>query len=190
MRDWSEVKRVSGQTVMGLDISTQSFAFAIFDEDKPLRCGEIFLKGADEYERAQDARRKTQSLVACGILKADYIAIERAVFVNNMAVALKLATVFGAVVGSLDGKVHGFTPLEWQNGIGNPSFKRAEKEALKKEFADKSDSWRKNHMREIRKARTLVFARQFFPVNTGSDNVGDAVGLAYFCKEEKVTNEG
>lgn len=184
--DWSDVKKIEGETVMGLDISTQSIAFAIFKKQKPLRCGEIFLNGGDEYERAQDARMKVTALTQCGILKADYIAIERAVFVNNMAVALKLATVFGAVVGSLDGKVYGFTPLEWQSGIGNPSFKKADKEAFKKDNPGKSETWYKAQIREIRKQKTLTFARQHFPVTTGSDNVGDAIGLAYFCVKEKV----
>lgn len=186
MRDWSQVKKVAGKIVMGLDISTKSIAFAIFDEGKPVRCGEIFLNGADEYERAQDARLKVTALAQAGILKADYIAIERAVFVNNMSVALKLATVFGAVVGSLPGKVYGFTPLEWQSGIGNPSYKKKDKDAFKLAHPDKSETWYKAQIREIRKQKTLAFARQYFLIDSDSDNVGDAIGVAYFCVLEKV----
>ena len=186
MTDWSDVKKPAGSTVMGLDISTKSIAFAIFKDGKAHSCGEIFIYGADAYEQAQDAQRKVTAMVKAGILKADYIAIERAVFVNNMQVVLKLATVFGAVVGSLPGKVYGFTPLEWQSGIGNPSFKKADKDAFKKDNPGKSETWYKAQIREIRKQRTLAFARQHFAVLGDSDNVGDAIGLAYFCVTEKV----
>ncbi len=187
MTDWADVKKVPGRTVMGLDISTKSIAFAIFRDGKPLRCGEIFIYGSDMYEQAQDAQRKVTALTKAGILEGDYIAIESAVFVNNMAVALKMATVFGAVVGSLDGKVYGFKPLEWQSFIGNPNYKKADKDAFKLANPGKTETWYKAQIREIRKQKTLAFARQFFPVQSGSDNVGDAIGVAYFCVKEKVS---
>ncbi len=183
-----DLRRVPASTVLGLDVSTKSVAFAIFKNGKPVRCGEIFLKGDDEYARAQDARRKTRALIEAGVLEADYVAIERAVFVNNMNVAIQLATVFGAVVSAFDGKVWKFTPTEWQNGIGNPTWKKPDKDALKAKHPDKSDSWLKNESRKIRKQRTMDFARDHFDIESESDNVSDAVGIAYFCYKEKVSS--
>ena len=183
---WTDIKKAKGESVLGLDVSTKSIAFAIFKNGKPVRCGEIFINGATEYDQAQDAATKVRALVGSGILEADYIAIEGAVYVNNMKVAIKLATVFGAVVGNLGGKTVGLTPLEWQSGIGNPSFKKADKDQFKKDNPGKTESWYKSQIREIRKQRTLKFARQFFAIESGSDNVGDAVGISFYCSQERV----
>ena len=54
-----------------------------------------------------------------------------------------------------------------------------EKEKVKLEYPNKSDSWYKNKIRELRKQKTIDFAKTL-GVNTESDNVADSVGIAWW----------
>ena len=47
---------------MGIDASTNSMAYCIFDGDKVVEYGEIFFTGADLYDRLLDAKRKVKAL--------------------------------------------------------------------------------------------------------------------------------
>jgi len=179
--------RVKAKRVIGVDCSTNSLAFAIFEGEKPITCGEIKFSGSSVAERLKDAKRKTKALVDSGVLKADYIAIESAIMVRNIQVAIDLAYVYGAVMGELmedNMEVHKVAPISWQSGIGNPNLKKAEKEQIQKDFPGKSKTWYANKGREIRKQRTLDIAREFFEIADGSDNVGDAVGIALFVSRQ------
>jgi hypothetical protein len=124
--------------------------------------------------------------VKSGVLVGDYIAIESAVMVRNIQVAIDLAYVYGSIIGELmatNPQVHKVAPISWQSGIGNPNLKTAEKDKLKKDFPGKSKTWYQNKGREIRKQRTLDIANNYFVIPDNSDNVGDAVGLAlHVCK--------
>jgi len=173
--------RVKAKRVIGIDCSTNSLAFAVFEGETPIQCGEIHFNGSTVFERLQDAKVKTRGLVSSGVLVADYIAIESAIMVRNIQTAIDLAYVYGAVIGELmefNPVVEKVAPISWQSGIGNPNLKKAEKEALQKEFPGKSKTWYQNKGRQMRKQRTLAIAREFFEIADGSDNVGDAVGIA------------
>ena len=166
--------------VIGIDCSTYSLAFAIFEGEKPIRCGEIKFRGSTVFERLAYAKNVTRSLVESGVLRADYIAIESAIMVRNVQTAIDLAYVYGAVIGELmafNPKVEKVAPISWQSGIGNPNLKKAEKEKMQRDFPGKSKTWYSNKGREIRKQRTLEIAREFFNIPSGSDNIGDAVGI-------------
>lgn len=172
--------------VIGIDASTNSLAFAVFEDGKPVKCGEVFFTGATVFERLNDAKKKTAALVKSGVLKGDYVAIEAAIMVRNIETAIDLAYVYGAIIGELmvfNPEVHKIYPISWQSGIGNPNLKKAEKDALIKDNPGKSKTWYQNKGREIRKQRTLDIARKHFAIPSDSDNVGDAVGLALFCNE-------
>lgn len=169
------------QTVMGIDASTKSLAWAIFDGDKPMNCGQIFFNGATVFERLKDAKRKTRALVRSGQLRADFIIMEAAVRVNSIKTYGDLAMVYGAILAELmelNSQVITYPAVSWQKSIGNPPFSKLEKEAVYKEFPDKSKSWYLNKIRQLRKQRTLTIARQHFNIPTDSDDIGDAVGLA------------
>jgi Holliday junction resolvasome RuvABC endonuclease subunit len=175
--------KTKAQRVIGIDASTNSLAFAVFEDDKPVECDEIFFEGKTVFERLLDAKEKTAKLVADGRLQADYICIESAVMVRNVQVAIDLAYVYGAIIGELmvtNPEVHKVAPISWQSGIGNPNLKPAEKLKLHQDYPGKSKTWYLARGREIRKARTLAIAREFFPIESNSDNIGDAVGLALF----------
>lgn len=180
---YADLVKRKAKRVVGIDCSTNSLAYAVFEDDKPILCGEVFFNGADIFERLNDARRKTQALVDSGVLVGDFIGMESAVAVKNAQVVIKLAYVYGAVLSVLmqnKMKVEVIPPITWQSSIGNPNLKAAEKQAIKDEFPGKSATWYSNKGRQIRKQRTLDFARKFFKILDNSDNVGDAVGIAYY----------
>ena len=76
-------------------------------------------------------------------------------------------------------------PITWQSYIGNKNYTKAEKDAIKAEFPDKSDNWIKGKIRERRKQRTIDFARNL-GIQTESDNVADAAGIAWYAVNEVV----
>lgn len=171
--------------VLGIDCSTKSLGFAVFDKEEPVRCGEVFFDGANLFERLNDAHNKVPALVEDGLLRADLVAIEGAIAVgNNVQTAIHLAYVYGAVMGGLmkEGMdVVKVAPLTWQSFIGNPNLTPTEKRAIQAEYPGKSKSWYSNHGREIRKGRTLAFAKNYFEIPGDSDNVGDSVGIAWWA---------
>lgn len=170
--------------VIGIDASTSSLAFAIFEAGKPIRCGEVVFSGADVFERLHDAKTKVSALVKRGILVADFIAIESAVMVNNPQVGIKLAYVYGAILGELmknNPQVHVIPPITWQTSIGNPNLKTSEKSALRVEFPGHKESWYKTKSRQIRKDRTMAIARKYFKIANDSNDVSDSVGLALYA---------
>lgn len=184
--DYSTLKKKEANRVIGIDCSTQSLAYAIFEGGKPVLCGEMFFTGADVYERLNDARRKTQALVDSGTLVGDYIGMEAAIAGKSNAVTIKLSYVYGAVLAVLmqnKMRVETVYPITWQTYIGNPNLKADEKAKLREDSPGRKDSWYQNEGRKLRKARTLAFARKYFTIPTDSDNVGDAVGIAFYVSE-------
>lgn len=176
-----QLTKKKANRVIGLDASTYSLAFAIFEDGKPIKCGEVFFEGATVFDRLKDAKRKTRALVAQGTLTADYVAIEAAVMVRNIEVAIELSYVYGAIIGELmefNPEVHKVYPISWQSGIGNPNLKTHEKEQIKKDNPGKSKTWYAAEGRRMRKARTMTIARKYFQIPSDSDNVSDAVGIA------------
>lgn len=181
-----QLTRVKAKRVIGIDASTNSLAFAVFEDEKPIRCGEVMFVGATVFDRLADAKRKTAALVANGTLKGDYVAIESAIMVRNIQTAIDLAYVYGAIIGELmvlNPQVHKVAPITWQSAIGVPNLKTPEKDALKKQNPNKSKTWYQNEGRKMRKARILAIARQHFNIPSDSDNIGDAVGLAIYTSK-------
>lgn len=175
--------RVKAQRVIGIDASTNSLAFAVFEGETPIKCGEIKFNGSNVFERLKDAKRKTRGLVKAGVLKGDYIAIESAIMVRNVQTAIDLAYVYGAILGELGlatNNLEKVAPISWQSYYGVPNLKAHEKIAIQEEFPGKSKTWYQNKGRQIRKQRILDKSRKYFEIADGSDNVGDAVGIAYY----------
>lgn len=180
------MSKKKGTRVIGIDSSTKSLAFAVFENDLPVTCGEVFFTGSTVTERLKDAKNKTRELVKSGVLKADYVAIEASIMVKSPSVAIDMSLVLGAILGELmvnNPEVHRVPPITWQTGIGNPNLKADEKAKIKKENPDQKPSWYQNAGRKLRKQRTLDIAKQHFTIQGDSDNVGDAVGLALYTNK-------
>ena len=170
-------------TVMGIDASTNSIAFCILKNGKPYRWGEVNFYGSTIYDRILDAKRKIKALRDSGEFDADAVALEAAIMVRSAATGLKMAYVFGAILGELlddELEVSEVHPIEWQSYIGNRNFTKAQKEGVKKENPGKSDSWYKNKIREMRKQVTIDFVKDM-GIDTNSNNVADAAGIAWFA---------
>ena len=170
--------------ILGIDASTNSIAFCLMHDSTPIKWGELSFKGSSVYERIFDAKRKVRAIRER--LDYDTICIEAAVSVKSVATGLKMAYMFGTIMGELmydDTRVVEVHPLKWQGFIKNPNFTKAEKEKVKLEYPSKSDSWYKNKIREIRKQKTIDFAKTL-GVNTESDNVADSVGIAWWGANE------
>ena len=128
----SDIHKTKAQRVMGIDCSTKSIAFTIFDGENFLKCGEVFFHGATVFERVHDANVKTLALFEN--FSPDFVAIEAAIMVRSTSVAIKMAYVFGAVIAALLKKgatVIEVPPISWQSFIGNKNLTLAEKNAIK-----------------------------------------------------------
>jgi Holliday junction resolvasome RuvABC endonuclease subunit len=182
----SDIHKVKAQKVMGIDCSTKSLAFTIFDGEKLYKCGEVFFEGDAVFDRLADANKKAWGLYQ--FFQPDFVAFESAVMVRSTSVAIKMAYVFGAVIAALINKgatVIEVPPISWQSFIGNKILNRAEKAAIKLEFPGKSASWYQNKGRLMRKQRTIDFAKREFGVELESDNVADSLGIAWWAVQNK-----
>jgi Holliday junction resolvasome RuvABC endonuclease subunit len=172
--------------VLGIDASTNSFAFCLMHDDKAVKWGEVKFDGSDVYERILDAKNKIKSFK--NSLDYDFVVIEAAISVKSVAVGIKMAYVFGAIMGELlsdNVEVVEVHPITWQSYLGNKNFTKSEKQKVKDDFPDKSENWYKAKVRELRKARTIEFARTL-GINTENDNVADAAGIAWYAINEVV----
>jgi hypothetical protein len=180
----AKLARPSAHKVLGIDASTNSLAFCLMNEKTPIKWGEIQFDGSDVYERILDAKRKIKSFK--NELDTDFVVIEAAISVKSVATGMKMAYVFGAIMGELlsdNVEVVEVHPITWQSYLGNKNYTKAEKEAIKLEFPGKSDNWIKGKIRERRKQRTIDFVRTL-GIKTESDNVADAAGIAWYAVNE------
>jgi Holliday junction resolvasome RuvABC endonuclease subunit len=178
------LSKTKASRVMGIDCSTHSLAFCVFYNRRPTRWGKIEFEGADVFERMRDAANKMRALK--DQFEVDYIVFESAILakVSNADTTIKLAMVYGICIAELMNqgtKVVTAKPLEWQSFIGNPNFKKSEKDALKAERPGMSVGWYSNEIRNRRKQRTMDYFNKKWPhVNLTDNDVGDSFGLAYF----------
>jgi Holliday junction resolvasome RuvABC endonuclease subunit len=182
----AKLAKPKAHKVLGIDASTNSFAFCLMNEKSPVKWGEITFDGADIYERILDAKRKIKSFK--NELDIDFVVIEAAISVKSIHTGIKMAYVFGAIMGELlndNIKVVEVHPITWQSYLGNKNFTKLEKQAVKNEFPGKSENWYKGKIREIRKSRTIDFARTL-GINTENDNVADAAGIAWYAVNKVV----
>ena len=182
----AKLSKPQAHKVLGIDASTNSFAFCLMNEKTPIKWGEVNFEGSDVYERILDAKNKIKAFKHT--LDFDFVVIEAAISVKSVHTGMKMAYVFGAIMGELlsdNVKVVEVHPITWQSYIGNKNYTKTEKDAVKAEFPGKSDNWIKGKIRERRKQRTIDFARNL-GIKTESDNVADAAGIAWYAVNEIV----
>lgn len=176
--------------ILGVDASTNSFAFCIIEDGEAKRWGEIHFHGATIYDRIVDAKEKIRALKASGSFDVDLVALEAAIMVRSVHTGIKMAYVFGAILGELvdrETEVLEVHPIEWQSYLGNKNFTKAKKAEVKEQFPGKSDTWIKNKIREMRKQITIDFVKSM-GITTDNNNVADSAGIAWFAYN-KVNNE-
>lgn len=172
-------------TVLGVDCSTNSFAFCLMGKDGPIRWGELNFKGSNVFERLAYAQRNVAAMKQH--LAADLVVFEGAIYVQNKRTVILLAYAFGAVISALinDGaKVEEVSPMEWQNHLGNKALTKLEKDDIRTRNPDKSKSWYDNANRKYRKSRTMDWAKRTYGISVTSDNVSDAIGVAHYARDK------
>jgi Holliday junction resolvasome RuvABC endonuclease subunit len=174
---------------MGVDSSTNSFAFCLFDGE-PVKWGKITFNGNNIYDKVIDCRNKIKFIKQ--EVHPDYICIESAIMVRSQAVAINMAMMVGSLISELaiDSKsIITVPPATWQNYIGNKNLTKIEKENIKINSPGKSEAWYRNSSRNIRKQKTMDFFNNKFGMNLTDNDVADACGLAYYSYE-KLTSHG
>jgi Holliday junction resolvasome RuvABC endonuclease subunit len=166
-----------------IDASTNSLAFAIFEDTRIVACGKIKFEGISTYDKVMDAAKKTKAFF--DKFDFDTIIIEHTVFMNSPKTAAQLAMVQGALLGaaSMSGvkKIGSVSPMTWQNFIGNKKITKEEKHEIQKKNPGKSVSWFKNEERNIRKQRTINFVNINYDKQLEDDDVADACAIGHWA---------
>jgi Holliday junction resolvasome RuvABC endonuclease subunit len=170
--------------VLGIDASTNSIAFCLMENNKPLKWGKINLEGEDIYEKIYDAKNKMAMML--DELKSDYIVVEGAILVRSPDAVIKLSYVYGVVIAELmstGAKVITISPSAWQAYIGNKNPTKEEKAAIRLKNPGYADSWYKNQLRNMRKQRTVDYFNKKYAIDINDFDVADAFGIAHYSNE-------
>jgi len=106
-------KRKNVRTVLGVDASTNSFAFCLYSKNGPVRWGEINFKGGTVFERLAYGQQAVAAFKE--YLAADLVVFEGAVYVQNKKTVILLAYAFGALISALineGAQVEEISPME------------------------------------------------------------------------------
>jgi Holliday junction resolvasome RuvABC endonuclease subunit len=180
----AELIKTKANRVLGIDASTNSVAFCLMENDKPLKWGKIDFVGADIYEKIYDAKVKMH--VMLDELKSDYIAVEGAVLVRSPDAVIKLSYVYGVVIAELmstGASVITISPTSWQAYIGNKNPTKEEKAAIRLKSPGYADSWYKNQLRNMRKQRTVDYFNSKYGLSLNDFDVADAFGIAHYANK-------
>jgi hypothetical protein len=170
--------------ICAIDASTNSLAFALFNNSKLGIVGKIKFEGNTNYEKVMDACAKTKAFFEySGGFEA--IVIEHTVFMNSPKTAADLALVQGALLGAagLTGtkKIGTVAPITWQNYLGNKKLTKEEQLEIRLNNPGKSDSWYKTYERQIRKERTIKLIEINYNKNINDNDVADACGIGHWA---------
>jgi len=170
--------------ICAIDASTNSLAYAVFDNKNLQEIGKINFEGEDIYLKVGDAARKTKAYFET-VMKTDAIIIEHTVFMNSPKTAADLALVQGALLGAaamcgikIVGKV---SPITWQNYLGNKKLTKEEQILIRSKNPGKSDSWYKSFERQFRKERTVKLIEIIYDKNINDNDVADACGIGHWA---------
>jgi len=171
--------------IMTVDSSTNSMAFAIFNNGSLESYGKINFVGSDIYYKTGDANKKTLAIIKK--LKPDAVVLESPIYSNSPKTAMNLALVQGSIYGGCYmGGVRIFrsiSPIQWQNYVGTRLLTTEEKSEVEKKYPNKSKSWYKSKQREIRKAKTIKSVNDKFGIKVVDDDVADSIALGWFVSD-------
>ena len=170
--------------ICAIDASTNSLAFALFENKKLKTIGKIKFEGNTNYEKVMDACAKTKAFFEySGGFEA--IVIEHTVFMNSPKTAADLALVQGALLGAagLTGtKIIGtVAPITWQIYIGNGKLTKEERFIIRSGNPGKSEAWHKTNERNIRKQKTIRFINTIYDKEILDNDVADACGIGHWA---------
>jgi len=171
------------ERICSIDASTNSLAFAVFNNKKLEAVGKINFEGATTYRKVADACNKTKNFFS--LFPVEAVVIEHTVFMNSPKTAADLSLVQGSLLGgmSLSGvrMIKSINPIAWQTFIGNGRLSHAEKSDLRVSSPGKSESWYKTKERELRKDKTIKFVNTYYDKKVNDNDVADAVGIGHYA---------
>jgi len=174
---------VQPKRICAIDASTNSLAYAVFENKSLVEIGKINFEGNDIYAKVGDAAKKTKAYFET-IMKAEAIVIEHTVFMNSPKTAADLALVQGALLGAaamcginVVGKV---SPITWQNYLGNKKLTKEEQLLIRSKNPGKSESWYKTYERQFRKERTIKLIEVIYDRIISDNDVADACGIGHW----------
>ena len=176
-------------TVMGIDASTNSLAYATVQNDKLIDYGELFFEGKDINARLVDVNSKVTANM--DKFNVDFIVIEKAVMVRNIQVLIKMSEFFGAVKSLIlqNSEVYQIAPMDWQRAIDNPTIAgKAKTEWCKEHPEYKTKSQIQQGIRKYRKQVTMDWVTKQFGIEVDNDNISDAIAIAYVGQQKLVDN--
>lgn len=176
--------KIQANTVLGIDASTNSVAFCLMKNDKPLKWGKIEFVGSDIFEKIHDAKNKMHAMLE--ELKSDYIVVEGAILVRSPDAVIKLSYVYGVIIAELmstGAKVITISPSSWQAYIGNKNPTKDEKQAIRVKHPGYADSWYKTQLRNMRKQRTVDYFNKKYKLSLTDFDVADAFGIAHYSNQ-------
>ena len=181
------------KTICAIDASTNSLAFAIFNDNDLGSIGKINFNGKTNYDKVMDACAKTKAFFEhFGGFEA--IVIEHTVFINSPKTAADLALVQGALLGAagLTGtkKIKTVSPITWQNYLGNKRLTKEEQVIVRSKNPGKSNSWYKTYERQIRKERTIKLIEIIYDRIVEDNDVADACGIGHWAINNWSTEVG
>ena len=180
----ASLKKTQANRVLGIDASTNSVAFCLMENDKPLKWGKVNIVGNDIYEKIYDAKVKMS--VMLNELKSDYIVVEGAILVRSPDAVIKLSYVYGVVIAELmstGAKVITISPTAWQAYIGNKNPTKDEKAAIRLKSPGYADSWYKTQIRNMRKQRTVDYFNNKYGLSLDDFDVADSFGIAHYANK-------
>lgn len=173
------------KSICSIDASTNSLAFAIFNEDKLVKFGKIKFSGINTYAKVFDSARKCVSFFENYKDEIDAIVIEHTVYLNSPKTAADLALVQGALLGAaaqngirIAGSIN---PIAWQTFLGNGKLNKEEKISIRNDNPGKSESWYKSFEREFRKLRTIKITNISYDIDNHDNDVSDAIGIGHYA---------
>lgn len=174
---------VQPKRICAIDASTNSLAYAVFENKSLVEIGKINFEGNDIYAKVGDAAKKTKAYFET-VMKAEAIVIEHTVFMNSPKTAADLALVQGALLGAaamcginVVGKV---SPITWQNYLGNKKLTKEEQLLIRSKNPEKSESWYKTYERQFRKERTIRLIEVIYDRVVSDNDVADACGIGHW----------
>jgi Holliday junction resolvasome RuvABC endonuclease subunit len=173
--------KTKAHRVLGIDASTNSIAFCLMENDKPIKWGKVNIVGEDIYDKIYDAKVKMHSMLQ--ELKSDYIVVEGSVFVKSADAVIKLSYVYGVVIAELmstGASVITISPSSWQAYIGNKNPTKEEKAEIRAANPGYADSWYQNKLRNMRKQRTVDYFNSKYSLSLTDFDVADSFGITHY----------
>lgn len=167
----TDVKRI-----MGVDCSSNSFAFSVFEGDVLKHYGDIRFGKGDIHHRINRAQEQIRAMKPVwGDI--DSIYYESAVYIQNKQTVILLSMALGAAIAPVvtdDTLVFPTHPMNWQRTM-NPPFTKEQRVKIADKYQDKSASWIKNKTRLLHKEKSIRQVEKLYGVVTTSDDVSDAI---------------